>query len=456
MMSDPKKVIVVGGGIAGIVSAMLWAKRGAAVTLIEASDQIGGLLCSYTNRAGAVFDHGTHILKRTGIEGLDDLLYSQISEDRWNILDRLKAGGFFHGELCSTSQFVDLRALPGPVRNAAVYELLNSEPVENIEYLNASEYAKATYGPTLTNDVIAPVTAKLFGKPLEEMQSSALGLVGLTRFIGFDRFASQQIKKSDFFDVKFGYSTWDDGISDLENYYPKFGGIQTWIDELVVKLISLDVKIETDCRLTNIHLSDQRIVSIETNRFLSEVDEVCWTVSPGILLNALQASFPGGMKPPQFRSSALIHGVVDRDFDSDLYFLFCHDPELVSYRITLYSNLRGGSANGDGVPFNFTVEVMADDVTVNDPALGERVISEMRRIGVIGASHQVTFCEVVTSEKGFPLPTSDFVENSLRLAEHCEQLAVNLTLFGRATGRVHFMHDVLTEIWRNLAVDKNP
>ncbi len=444
---------MVGGGIAGIFAALLWARRGASVRLIEAADKVGGLLTSFDNGSNVTFDCGTHILKQTGNPGLDELLFGQIDNEKWRIFDRLKSGGYFGGELCSTSQFIDLRVLPDQLRNAAVYDLLSAEPMNEVTELDAKAHASANLGATITEEIIESIIAKLFGVPLEEMHPSALGLVGLTRFGGFDRFQSQEVKRSEFFDEKLGFSTWNDGVSDLDNYYPRSGGIQRWIDELVEKLEALGVTVETGCRVTDLKRTGEKISSIETDRGRFDVDELCWTVAPALLLKTMQLPLPTGVTPPQFRSSALIHGIVDRDFDSDLYFYYCHDPEMISYRTTLYSNLRSTGAGEP--PFNFTVEVMGDADTVSDPDLGDRVVEEMRTAGVIGSGHELLYLKVTSSLNGFPIPTMDFEENARLLSSHCEELVDNLTLLGRATGRTHFMQDVLMEIWEVLGESHN-
>ena len=51
-----KNIVIVGGGIAGLLSALMYAKSGAKVSLIENSNEIGGLLRSYVSPNGYSFD----------------------------------------------------------------------------------------------------------------------------------------------------------------------------------------------------------------------------------------------------------------------------------------------------------------------------------------------------------------------------------------------------------------
>ncbi len=56
---DPR-VVVIGGGLAGITAAIALAESGADVTLLEARPRLGGATCSF-NRDGLVVDTGQHV-----------------------------------------------------------------------------------------------------------------------------------------------------------------------------------------------------------------------------------------------------------------------------------------------------------------------------------------------------------------------------------------------------------
>jgi squalene-associated FAD-dependent desaturase len=55
-----RRVVVVGGGLAGITAAIALAEAGAQVTLLEARPRLGGATCSFT-RDGLVVDTGQHV-----------------------------------------------------------------------------------------------------------------------------------------------------------------------------------------------------------------------------------------------------------------------------------------------------------------------------------------------------------------------------------------------------------
>ncbi len=67
----PRRVVVIGGGLAGITAAIALAEAGAAVTLLEARPRLGGATTSF-NRGALVVDTGQHVFLRccTAYRGL--------------------------------------------------------------------------------------------------------------------------------------------------------------------------------------------------------------------------------------------------------------------------------------------------------------------------------------------------------------------------------------------------
>ncbi|HEY3955064.1 MAG TPA: FAD-dependent oxidoreductase [Streptosporangiaceae bacterium] len=74
-MTATRRVVVVGGGLAGITAAIALRETGHEVTLLEARPRLGGATCSFT-RDGLVVDNGQHIFLRccTAYRGLLDRL----------------------------------------------------------------------------------------------------------------------------------------------------------------------------------------------------------------------------------------------------------------------------------------------------------------------------------------------------------------------------------------------
>ena len=63
-LEDDRHVVVVGGGIAGIASAVVLAERGARVTLVEACEQLGGRVRAWPTEDGRTMSRGFHAFFR--------------------------------------------------------------------------------------------------------------------------------------------------------------------------------------------------------------------------------------------------------------------------------------------------------------------------------------------------------------------------------------------------------
>ena len=105
-----QRVVVIGGGLAGITATIALAEAGAAVTLLEARPRLGGATCSFT-RDGLVVDTGQHVFLGccTAYRGLLAQLGMTASapvQDRFDVT--VLAPGGRTGRLRRT-------ALPGPL-----------------------------------------------------------------------------------------------------------------------------------------------------------------------------------------------------------------------------------------------------------------------------------------------------------------------------------------------------
>ena len=73
-----KQNVIVGGGIAGICTALFLAKKGEEVVIIEKDLRCGLLRSIHPFNDKFHFDFCTHFLGQTGYETLDKLLYGNL------------------------------------------------------------------------------------------------------------------------------------------------------------------------------------------------------------------------------------------------------------------------------------------------------------------------------------------------------------------------------------------
>jgi protoporphyrinogen oxidase len=165
-----KSIVIVGGGISGITTA-LFLKDHYKVTLIEKDDHLGGLLSSIDSSSGYQFDFGTHIIKETGIEEIDNLLFKTLSDKTWNSFPIIKTGCFFNSQNFETSPFLNISSLEKNDYEQAVKDL-KEERSQKSSYENLYERSLNRYGKTITEKVIAKAIKKQFNCELKDLPES--------------------------------------------------------------------------------------------------------------------------------------------------------------------------------------------------------------------------------------------------------------------------------------------
>lgn len=102
-----KNILIVGGGIVGITAAYFAKQKDNNVILVEADNELGGLLKSNCNKYGC-FDYGTHIANKTGVLDLDNFLFSDFNQNNSYQFNTTKSSNFFKDKLSDISPFVKL------------------------------------------------------------------------------------------------------------------------------------------------------------------------------------------------------------------------------------------------------------------------------------------------------------------------------------------------------------
>ncbi|MCH7605338.1 NAD(P)-binding protein [Patescibacteria group bacterium] len=436
--------VVVGGGITGILSAIILKEKLERVYLVEKNPHCGGLLQSFQNEEGVSFDYGAHFLKETGIAELDRILFGEMQEENWHILPFLKAGNFFAGSLNEKNSFVDVTRLTPALYSEGIAKLMDlEEPIEDSSHLE--EYLKSYFGEVFTNEVFAPIPQKLYGCELKELNPTAHRLFGLTRIMAFNAFTTREMKKSPFFDQKLAFHSYREGISYLKNYYPKQGGIGQWVSLLQKQMIRQGVEILTSELVQKIEHDENHVsnVILGSERVLP-CNLLVWTIPSYLCAKAANLSFSAA--PPQLRTSSLYHFVFDSPFQTDLHYVTCYDPSFVSFRITLYSNVR---ERGEQPPYNCTVEVLSDRIE-NLGDMQETVVQELVRMGIVPATAQTLYSSSEVVREGFPVLTNTFVSQSQTQLTSIKNSLKNALFLGRTGGGAFFMDEVLRETYQEI------
>lgn len=440
------KVVVAGGGIAGLVSSILLAETVDEVYLIEREDSCGGLLRSFQNEDGVYFDQGTHILSETLIQDLDAILFDQMEEKGWEVFDVLKPGNFFQGKMYDKNQMLYAPYLPEDIYSKGLIELLQTAPFQN-PVSNLKEYTEKQYGKTFSEHIYAPLMKKLLGCTLEELHQSAHLVFGYSRLIVANEHASRELKKSEFYESKLSFNSFYEGVSSNKKYYPRDRrGVGKWIEQLEETAVKKGVKILTGVSVAKINASDSKVDGVILNNGLSlACDYLVWTLPPFILLKAAEIEFTSST--PRFRDMTLHHFVFDKPFNSSNHYIYCNDANYASFRVTLYPNITNNTEVT--APFNCTVEVLSDPVE-DVQKLNSHIHEELIKMGIVETSAKVICSNVQYIERGFPLVTTELVQHSNNQKEIVRENFKNVSLLGKGSFGSFTMHEVLTELYHEI------
>ena len=441
--------LVIGGGISGILAALLLRERGEEVCLVERNDSCGGLLRSWTSPGGLSFDYGTHILQETGVAEIDRLLFDQIDEERWHTLRVLKTGNYYGGKLNEHSPFIDASRLPQADYQQGLVDLLCAAPGQAAP-ANAQQALEAHFGVTYTRTILTPVLQKLYGCGLDDLHPSSHRLFGLTRLLALNPEVSRELKKIPLFDDRLAFHSYREGRSPLRHFYPKSGGIGEWVKLLLGKMKTAGVRLLTGEQIKQFRAEgrDVRAVILAEGREL-ECQRLVWTLPAGMFLGL--AGAPGApAQPPLLRTTTLFHFVFDAPFLTDLHYFSCFEPAMASFRVTLYPNIGREDGAPIAGPCRCTVEVLSAN-DLERERVAATIPAELARMGVLPAGAKVLFRHSEAVAAGFPVMTSRFVEQSGKTAAQARERFRNVRFLGRGQGGAFFMNDVLRETFEALA-----
>jgi protoporphyrinogen oxidase len=443
-----KPCVVVGSGPAGVLSALMLSKKGREVYLLEEEATCGGLLRSFANKDGVVFDYGSHFLRQTGVKELDDLILGELDQEpeRWQRLSHLKNGVIFRNQLYQYSCHVNVNALPKELYEKGILELMHLIPVSESQCRNEEEFLLRNFGPTFTEHVFRPALTKFTSLSLKELAPGARSLFDLGRIIAFSPEGARLIKKAPAFDNRIAYHFSDEGQAGLINYYPSTGGIGQWMERLVERCKEQGVKVRTSCRLENIVHKDRRISQLVlSNGEKIDCEMLIWSVAPPALLKCANLQFP--LEAIKLRTVGLYYYVFDRPLLTEAQYVVSLDPEFKSFRISAYANFRSNPR--DRSIHASCIEALLDKADESTAAL-ENGVQELKKMKILDPEAKVLYQEAKSARAGFPVFTPQFLRQTQDLRSYLTETLSNLVLVGKGHGKTFFMNATLVDTFKTI------
>lgn len=461
----PGPVVIIGGGLAALYTALLVRKLGDAreVLIVERAPGVGGLLRALDVDGWGRFDQGMHTFTSCGIAEVDDDITGLLPADEWVWLkDEVRdiSGLFFAGALQRHCHYPDLRALgPDEYRRCVADFFASLDVPDGAPPSNMEEYGRARFGPYVTERVISPILAKLYGRPASAIDPVVASLLPLDRVALYDEPVFQELLPSPLLRGRIAYPEQRRlplrFASGRFSVYPRRFGAFRLVDALVAHLEHENVRILTRTAVETLEHGGGQVQSLTLRDGagarieVPDVGDLWWTA--GVLPLAQTLGLPVGRErfeaPKIF---AVMNVLLDRRPEvEDLYYFWCFDGRHPSFRVTNFFNYSPGAIRQGGWPVS--IEFYLDPGQPMDPeALVALTVRELQAFGVYPAGARVLASAGHAPPVGFPIlscANRRLLEGAL--ADVAALGLENLGVTGiQSAWGVVFQPDVLAHTWR--------
>lgn len=380
---DGRHVVVIGAGLAGLSAASRLAQNGFRITVLEASEHVGGLAGSFTidTEWGEFdYDNGPHRF-HTGEQHLNDEVLRLLGDNvctanrqsRIFLYDR-----FFHYPL----QGANILKLPKLVLMRAFWDYLwvkmkrlvgIRKPDDNFENWVVNRFGRKLY------DIFFGVyTEKTWGIPCTQISADwaaqRISLLSLWDTIKKTLFKPKNVPRT--LVSKF--------------FYPRRGGIGVLCRRYVEELRENGHTVLTGSPVTDIEVRDGRAVAVRYRGADGadgrvEADDVIGTVPLTRIAPMLDP------RPPQevldacarlsHRSMIFVYLILDRPKVTDDHWIYLPEQKLITHRLSEFKNFSPDSAPADKTLLcaEITCNYGDDDWNKTDEELEEIVVNDLTR-----------------------------------------------------------------------------
>jgi len=390
MTTSPGKVLIVGAGPAGLGAAWRFHELGYNdVTVLEASNQPGGLSASFVDSQGFTWDIGGHVLFSQSeyfnnlMSNLDGISWLEHQREAWIKLPS--------GYIPYPFQY-NIHRLPDEDMRTCLAGILDCAAESSPEPQNFKQWLRAGFGQGLCDTFMYPYNEKVWAFPPERLAFNWIG----TRVARLDlkRLVFNILDHKD--DVNWGPNN--------VFRFPEHGGTGAIWKALSEKLpddwIQYNASANAiDPELKTVHASNDQTLSYDTlisTMPLTELAPMC--------------GLPLKTDPTLDYSQIHVFGIGLRgeapEHLKTKCWIYFSDPETPFFRVTVFSNYSPNNVP-DG-HWSLMAEVSTSTYRKDTPEnVSDRVINALIRHGLIQKNEKTVSLWSHRVEYGYPTPTLD-------------------------------------------------
>jgi protoporphyrinogen oxidase len=418
---DGKRVVVVGGGVAGLAAAEALCRRGAAVTVVEREARVGGLARSFRH-GGVTFDLGPHRFHTEDREV--DAVIRDVLGDDLRLIDRSSAVWLYNAYHDWPLTRSSVLKLPPLVMARAFVDLFR-RPTPRDESLES--YVLSKYGQTLYDIFFKPYTEKFVTYKCTDLHSDWAS-AGMNRAV-----IDQRYKFDNLFNV--ARTTLLPPAVHTKFIYPESGGIDRFAENLARRIEAQGGRVLTGATLAGLELDDDRVALAVADDAGGAgagaslpCDLLVWTASLPLLGRLLGLPDPGLVYLAE-----LVYNVVIRGGPALPYQWTYYGGAALSFtRASIPSNFnpRNDGPGLSGVCLEIVCQEQ-DDLWRDPLAVRRELEHDMVRVGLVRGRADVVDVHVERIREAYPVYVIDYPERLARAVSGVSARAANVALLGR-------------------------
>ena len=440
-----KNIVIVGGGIAGLLSALLFSKnREYNIHVVEKSDSLGGLQKSFDYGEFGRFDYGAHNILETGIDELDDLLIGLLPYDKWQVSSaingqkRALTGLFYNGRLQENSPFIDIRDVDEEELRGYIADFFINLSLDEVDLsqdgICAYTHAKQLFGEKIADKIISPTIKKLFGMDVKELNNMAMYLTPFVRICLFEQDIMDELVQTDKIASRLSFTDQkklpSEYLPPLKTFYPKEYGIYRVIDAIKERLDKAGVIFHINSEISEICYHDRIEKVFIDGEEIGNIEHFIFSAGlfPLAKLLDIDVSDLAFDKPP---NTVITNILIDKPLKvGDLSYFYCYDDGYKTFRVDNYINYCNGAKRNGLYPVS--IEMILSDEDIQDiDTITPLAIEELKSFGVLEEGCKIVFSKTEVLSYGFPLLSQKNVDSLNKMRGKIESLEIrNLIKIG--------------------------